>query len=618
MKYRLFASAVACLAISAAAGAAEVVRAVSPAAIKAVAARPFPKLLTAGPPADQLKKNLTSQIARQLADHTVFTADSLVKTPVTERKENHGQRLLNYSRQVQARIIALIVAYGLTGNEEYAERAKSEVLAAVRNREWYLRFYLDCAEMTLAVSLAYDWLYDRLTPAERDLIANAIIEKGLKTSLTPDQWWVSGNNNWCQVCHACMVAGAIVTADRDPELARKIINRALENLPKVMKHSYSPDGAYPEGPMYWSYGTNFNTLLFAILENAFGNLFGLDRIPGFDRTGDFITACTGNTGMYFSYGDSSTNTYLEFATPWLVKHFNRPDWVAASQYNALKKRIASRRPGCDRLLPLALLDFRLMPDHPDQSKGPRTYFSGGRNHTQIAVLRNGYDHNDTYLGIKGGTPSDNHGHMDAGSFVLESGGVRWCVDIGPSNYGELERKGVRAFFNPDQDSDRWKVFRVGPDSHNILRIDNGMQLSKGFARLTRLNDRSIGADLTSLYAGQAKSVRRTFTLLPGGAVEVRDEITGLRPGAEVAAQFCTAAADVIREPDGLLLGQNGKLLKVSADSSLPVEWRATPAEKLLRNWDPPEKDRMMIAACVKAPADGKVTLTTRFTPTEEE
>lgn len=37
--------------------------------------------------------------------------------------------------------------------------------------------------MTFAVSIGYDWLYDKLSDTSREKIKTAIIEKGLKPSL---------------------------------------------------------------------------------------------------------------------------------------------------------------------------------------------------------------------------------------------------------------------------------------------------------------------------------------------------------------------------------------------------------------------------------------------------
>ena len=45
-----------------------------------------------------------------------------------------------------------------------------------------------------------------------------------------------------------------------------------------------------------------------------------------------------------------------------------------------------------------------------------------------------------FLGFKLGSPSVEHGHMDVGSFVFDSDGVRWAMDFGQQEYESLESK----------------------------------------------------------------------------------------------------------------------------------------------------------------------------------
>jgi hypothetical protein len=97
----------------------------------------------------------------------------------------------------------------------------------------------------------------------------AIEEKGLGPYLKPGSkhGWERGGNNWNQVCHAGMVAGALALAEENPKRAAEVVSRALAGLPYGMK-VYDPDGNYPEGPGYWNYGTTFNVLVIALLESA--------------------------------------------------------------------------------------------------------------------------------------------------------------------------------------------------------------------------------------------------------------------------------------------------------------------------------------------------------------
>lgn len=176
------------------------------------------------------------------------SADAMLDDPPVERKLI-GRRLLDKSRTCLRRMTHLGMAYRLTGERKYAERGKAEMLAAAGFEDWNPSHFLDVAEMTAAFAIGVDWMHDGLDEPTRAQVRKAIVEKGLKPSLTGELWWVKGDNNWNQVCHAGMVLGALAVADEEREMAAGIIARAIEGVPYAAK-GYAPDGAYPEGPMY--------------------------------------------------------------------------------------------------------------------------------------------------------------------------------------------------------------------------------------------------------------------------------------------------------------------------------------------------------------------------------
>jgi hypothetical protein len=248
----------------------------------------------------------------------------LSEPAVVYRKQ--GRRLLHRSREALSRVIHLSFAARMTGDQRYATRTIEEMKAAAAMPDWNPSHFLDTAEMTLALAIGYDWLYAQMTPDDRAVIREAIETKGLGPYLRPGakHGWERGGNNWSQVCHAGMVAGALALLEDDPQRATDVVSRAVAGLPYAMK-VYEPDGTYPEGPSYWNYGTTLNVVLIATLESALGTDFALTQRPGFLKTGEFPLHVTGATGRYFNFSDCGTGTPFSPAMIWFASRARRPE-----------------------------------------------------------------------------------------------------------------------------------------------------------------------------------------------------------------------------------------------------------------------------------------------------
>ena len=61
-------------------------------------------------------------------------------------------------------------------------------------------------------------------------------------------------NNQNQVGNGGMLASALALAERHPDFARLVVRGAVRSLP-LSQGEYYPEGAYPEGPGYWGFGT---------------------------------------------------------------------------------------------------------------------------------------------------------------------------------------------------------------------------------------------------------------------------------------------------------------------------------------------------------------------------
>jgi hypothetical protein len=182
----------------------------------------------------------------QLEQAILAASDQILPTAPVERIKI-GRRLLDKSREALRRIFFLSYAYRMTGQQKYADRAQKELLAVAAFSDWNPSHFLDVAEMTLAVAIGYDWLYDKLSLQSRALIKEAILKKGIEPSLDPkNNGWLRVEHNWNQVCNAGMCYGAMAIYEDDPALARQIINRSINAVPRAMQ-DYAPVGVYPDG-----------------------------------------------------------------------------------------------------------------------------------------------------------------------------------------------------------------------------------------------------------------------------------------------------------------------------------------------------------------------------------
>ncbi len=537
----------------------------------------------------------------------VAQADAALAAKPVERILE-GRRLLGVSRTALLRLTALGAAWRLTGEDAYAQRGERELQAICAFSDWHPEHFLDVGEMTLAVAFGYDWLFEALSEPTRAAVRQAIVSKGVAPSYgAKPQWWVSGDNNWCQVCHTGLMAGVLAISEEEPALAARVVQRAVANLPKVMAASFAPDGAYPEGPMYWEYGTTFNLIAIDLLRMRLGQDFGLAGLPGFAATADYIAHVFGPTGRAFNYSDcSELKARSSPAVIWFARE-RQHDWqLPAGQDAAMAK---------DRLLALSLA---WAGEAPGAVPAPRPLDYHGGGHKPVAMFRSAWNDPDArYLGVTAGIPSSNHGHMDVGSFVFEAKGVRWATDLGMQDYNSLEAKGVD-LWKMGQDSQRWTVFRLNQASHNVLVLGGQPQQVAGVAAISHVvsDDQKPGCtiDLTPVYAGQATKVERRLSLPQRASLVVEDTITGVTKSGTIRWQFATRAAVVIAA-DGrrARLTQDGKTMELTVAS--PDHARLVVADAVGHHaYDVANPGVRMLAAEVAAEAGATVAIRVTLDP----
>ncbi len=539
----------------------------------------------------------------------------LLTVPPVERIKI-GRRLLDKSREALRRLFFLSYAYRTTGDARYLQRAEKEMLAIAAFTDWNPTHFLDVAEMTMAMAIGYDWLYADLPAPSKDIIKEAIIKNGLEPSLDKkyNNNWLNAEHNWNQVCHAGMAYGALAIYEDQPELAKQIINRSINNVPSSMK-DFGPDGAYPEGYGYWGYGTSFNVLLISALDKAYGQNFGLSDKPGFLKTPGYLENMTGAFGRPFNYSDAGGGGGLQPAMFWFAQKNADPSllWVE-------RKRLVnedSKRYINDRLLPAALLWGGAVGIN--TVAPPKSTMWVGKGKSPVALMRTSWtDTNAVFVGFKGGSASVNHAHMDIGSFVLDAGGVRWAMDFGMQEYESLESKGMN-IFGRTQDAQRWTIFRYVNQAHNTLTVNNQLQRVAGYAPLTGYsadkNFMSAVTDMSEVYKGALTKATRGIAIVDQQYVVVRDEIEATDTVTTIRWTMVTPASVAITDDHTATLTSNGKKLLLRVETTAgTITMKTWPTDPPPNSYDAPNPGTIRTGFELAIPAKTTAAITVRLVP----
>jgi hypothetical protein len=559
-----------------------------------------PRLMLKEKDLETLKQQYaTDKVLQKCIKDVLQDADYQFQKPPL-KYEKIGPRLLHVSRACLHRIYALALAYRWTGQEKYAKKAAENLLTVCAFNDWNPSHFLDTAEMSHAVGVGYDWLYGYLDADTREKIKAGLIKNGLEPGLAAyeKQGWSRSEHNWNQVCNGGMIAGSLAIAESDPKYAEKIIPAAIASLPRAL-NSYNPDGAWGEGPGYWSYATHYTAYGLTALQTALGKQFGLLQ-DGLAQAGNFVIYATGPTGLYLNFADCGDNSSRR-PMPcmlWLARTFNNPLY-AKSEHDMIARYDASP--------PHIVWYIASPPQEMLKEKDLEKYFRGP---VEVAVFRSAWDDPDAlFAGVKAGYNQVNHGHLDLGSFELDALGVRWARDLGSDNYD------MPGYWDNKTGGQRWSYYRLNSKSHNVplLGGENQDPLAKSSVIKVETEKASpfVLIDLTDAYKKFAKKVTRGVAMVEGRrAVLVQDQFERENP-CDVTWGMTTDAKIDIKEKGVAELTINEKRLVARVLSPPGAEFAAESAEQ-----KPPQKtNRGVSRLIVRLPqTSGNVRLAVLLSP----
>lgn len=555
-----------------------------------------PRLLLTDARLQELKNlsNTDAKLKKYAADVVAQADKDIFKSPI--QHVLIGPRLLDKSRECLSRVYNLAFAYRWTDNPKYLAAALANMKNVCAFADWNPSHFLDVAEMTHAVAIGYDWIYNKMDQATRNEIRTGLIKLGLnegKKAYVSNAWWAKVDHNWNQVCNSGLTIGALAIAETDPDIALAIVPKAIEYLPYALK-SYGPDGVWGEGPGYWGYATDYTAYGISALQTALGSDFNLTKLPGMNLTGYFPIYSAGPTGYMLNYADAGEKSKLGAPHPdfWLAGVFNNShfsDFVI----DQLETRTANV---------YDVIWYR--PYANSAAKRDLDKFFDGS--VSLYFSRSSWtDANALWIGIKAGYNKVNHAHLDLGNFELDALGVRWARDLGSDDYNLPDYFG----------SKRYSYYRLQSISHNVPLLNGQNQREDATSKFIK-HDEGIAEpfavlDFTSAYKDFASSALRGMKVVDERkAILIQDEFV-LTKSAEVVWGITTDATIQIINPKQAELTLGGQKMTAKILSPENVEFKSESAQQVA----PQKLNAGVSRLLAKVPAtSGIMTVSVLLTP----
>ena len=546
-------------------------------------------------------------LARQLAAFLKTKADSIAEAPQIPYKMDKYGNMLWTSRAYVLRLGTLSLAYRLYGEQKYLDAANKTLLWVCGYKDWDPKHYLDTAEMTTAVAIAYDWLFDALPETTRKIIKGSIYKNAISNVLREYEKggpgsWAKRETNWNVVCNTGMTLGALAVAEDYPEEAETILKNAAHYMPNCLKH-FAPDGVCYEGPAYWGYTNSYLSLYLKAVNDNGGDQGGIGQLPGVSRTALFYKRTLTTSGQRFNFGNASAEEVLN--TPaffFFSKHYGQPE-IAEWFRKEIEKTIRQNQP-MHQLFFLSLPWFNpASPAQNEQIPALEVYHNSINDLLVLNVDRK--EKGSVFLVAKGGLPNQAHQQMDCGTFIIESDSVCWTEDLGADDYA------LPGFWDGKPGGDRWKYFRNNNFSHNTLNIDRQPQYANGKAFVCEENTHTAHPyarlDLSEVYKVQAHKAFRKFTLINDHTIEVEDEVEVRNTSSTV---FWTAAtkADVTINGSVAQLQKDGKVFYFRILSPEGTTFHTYPAYNTYLGEKPIKGITMLEIACPAQGGKAKITV----------
>ena len=559
---------------------------------------------------DSLKAS--DEFMRNLYLKIVEYTDNMIQKPIWTMADSYSDKL-DFAREMLDRMLLLGEMYQLTGDIKYYTFADEQARLAISEcTGWSSVDVLQTAEMTAAMAIAYDWLFDAMTDDFKEVLKGFLKTRIDRISVNyypVPQGFARQVNNWNAVCNGSYGLAALAILDEESELASKVLNGAVKAI-TLSIDQFGEDGGFPEGPGYWAYQVQYITYFLSSLDTALKTDFGLSEFEGLKQTPYFLMNMHGPTHIAFNFADSGAGVPQAQFLYWFEKKYGYEGLGNyATRLNPSGTDFGSWESKANDIL--IMLWYQPSDKDPYENLPKGAVYTGG---VTGAALRTKWDDTTaTYIGFKGGYNQASHGNLDIGSFVLDALGVRWVDDFG----GGGAYYGLEGMF--DFDEGRWKYYTERAEGHNTIVLNPTKAADQNIYARAPISEFSVDdgygiIDMSEAYNAGAKSAKRGFALC-GDSVIVRDEIelsgmTDLLWGINT-----TAGIEILADKKTAILTKGDKKMKVSIISPSDAELSTMKAESLsikpIPGEMPLDKYKRLI---IRSMREGKTDITVQFSP----
>ena len=317
--------------------------------------------------------------------------------------------LNDYVKYGEDEIIEFAFVYRMTGEKAFAQAASNLILQTIAISDWHTSNTIETASVSMVCAIGYDWIYDCLTPSQRQTIANSVWTKSLSYAYnvykSPSSdlggmmaWAVTCNHNWSIVCNSGFGAASLgFMNDLDNGKAVKCAEMVAQGLNDVQWAlcELNENGGWGEGVNYSQYAfLNFYKYISMLVEATGDDYAILDYAP-FKKNVMFPMYLTGSKTS-FNFHDSADSYPDMFNLMFASKYYKD------SEYASLREK--SLRIGATDMNVFDLLWY--VPHSENVDMNPDGFFD------EAVVMRKSFDDkNGIFVGLHGGQ------HISRGQFV---------------------------------------------------------------------------------------------------------------------------------------------------------------------------------------------------------